>query len=183
MLMSRSDNLYALPDNLPIPEDDGACDHLRGMAVPSIPLPATDGTTVDLSQLTGRTGEPDRDPPDGWDLIPGARGCTPQSCSFRDHHQELQTLGAQVFGLSTQTTPYQQEAATRLHLPFPLLSDYTLAFAHALNLPTFIVEGMTLLKRVTLILNNGQIEYLFYPVFPPDQSAQVVLAWLATHPT
>lgn len=187
--MSRSDNLYVLPANLPVPEDDGACDHLPGMVLPALELPATDGSLIELSQLAGRTvlyayprtGEPDRDPPDGWDLIPGARGCTPQSCSFRDHHQELQGLGAQVFGISTQTTAYQQEAATRLHLPFPLLSDATLAFTHALNLPTFTVEGMTLLKRVTLIIHNGRIEKLFYPVFPPDQSAQVVLEWLAEH--
>lgn len=184
--MTRTDNLYALPDNLPIPEDDGACNHLTGLALPNLLLPATNHTWVDLSQLAGRTviyayprtGEPDRDPPDSWDLIPGARGCTPQSCSFRDHYQELQALKTEVFGLSTQDTSYQQEAATRLHLPFPLLSDHNLQFAHALNLPTFMVDGMTLLKRVTLIINNGIIEKVFYPVFPPDQSAAVVMAWL-----
>jgi len=182
--MPRSDNLYTLPDNLPIPEDDGACDHLTGFILPTLALPATNGTFVSLAALPGRwvlyayprTGEPDRDPPDGWDLIPGARGCTPQSCSFRNHHQELQALGARIFGISTQDTAYQKEAATRLHLPFPLLSDHTLAFTHALNLPTFTVTGMILLKRVTLIINDGQIEKVFYPVFPPDQSTAVVVA-------
>jgi peroxiredoxin len=188
--MARSDNLYSLPDDLPIPKDDGACNHLTGLLLPNLPLPATTNVWIDLSQLEGRTvvyayprtGEPDRDPPDGWDLIPGARGCTPQSCSFRDHYQELQVLNVGVFGMSTQDTPYQQEAATRLHLPFPLLSDHNLQFANALNLPTFTVEGMTLLKRVTLILNNGEIEKVFYPVFPPDQSANVVIAWLEANP-
>jgi peroxiredoxin len=187
--MTRSDNLYTLPHNLPIPTNDGACDHLPGLRLPSLSLPATNGTLVTLSNLGGRTvlyayprtGEPDTDPPDGWDLIPGARGCTPQSCSFRDHHQELQAWGARVFGLSTQETSYQQEAATRLHLPFPLLSDHDLTLTHALNLPTFTVSGMVLLKRVTFILNNGLIEKVFYPVFPPDQSATVVLEWLAVN--
>jgi len=188
--MARTDNLYTLPDNLPIPEDDGACNHLTGLLLPSLPLPATTNIWVNLSQWEGRTvvyayprtGEPDNDPPDGWDLIPGARGCTPQSCSFRDHYQELKELNAEVFGLSTQDTPYQQEATTRLHLPFPLLSDHHLQFANALNLPTFTVKGMTLLKRVTFIINNGTIEKVFYPVFPPDQSAEVVIAWLKANP-
>lgn len=189
--MTRTNNLYALPDHLPVPEDDGACTHLAGLALPNLSLPTTIHTWVDLSQLKGRTavyayprtGEPDRDPPDGWDLIPGARGCTPQSCSFRDHYQELQALNAEVFGLSTQETAYQQEAATRLHLPFPLISDHDLQLAHALNLPTFTVEGMTLLKRVTLIINNGKIEKVFYPVFLPDQSATLVIAWLEENTT
>jgi len=129
-----------------------------------------------------RTGRPDEEPPAGWDLIPGAKGCTPQSCAFRDHYQELRQAGAaQVFGLSTQTTPYQQEAASRLHLPFALLSDAELACTHALHLPTFEVAGMILLKRLTLIVTNGQIVKVFYPVFPPDQNATEVLAWLSKH--
>jgi peroxiredoxin len=124
------------------------------------------------------TGRPDRSLPAGWDEIPGARGCTPQSCSFRDHHAELRVLGASVFGLSTQDTDYQREAATRLHLPFALLSDSDLAFAGALDLPTFEVEGMVLLKRLTLIIDEGWIEKVFYPVFPPDRSAEEVVEWL-----
>ncbi len=188
--MACSDTLYTLPDNLPIPEDDGACNHLPGLELPGLTLPTTTYTGINLSQLEvrsvvyvyPRTGEPDRDPPDGWNLIPGARGCTPQSCSFRNHFHELEAFGARVFGLSTQDTDYQQEGATRLHLPFPLLCDSTLEFARALHLPTFTIAGMTLLKRVTLILNNGKIEKVFYPVFPPDQSAAMVLAWLEANP-
>ncbi len=185
--MSRSDNLYELPKNLPIPVDDGACDHLPGLRLPSIPLMSTAGSLVDLAQLPGttvvycypRTGRPDQEVPEGWDDIPGARGCTPQSCAFRDHYQELQQLDAQVFGLSTQDTVYQREAVERLHLPFALLSDAGLAFTHALRLPTFEFASMTLIKRLTLIIVNGQIVKVFYPVFPPDQNAATVIAWLS----
>jgi len=188
--MPRPDNLYELPKDLPVPIDDGACDHLAGMAMPSVPLRSTAGRRVDLSQLTGRTvvycyprtGQPDRDPPSGWNAIPGARGCTPQSCAFRDHYRELQALGAQVFGLSTQDTDYQREAVERLYLPFELLSDEELAFARALRLPTFTVESMVLLKRLTLILCNGRIEQVFYPVFPPDQNAEEVISWIYSTP-
>lgn len=184
--MSRRDNLYELPGNLPAPVDDGACGHLPGMRVPSIPLPSTSGRRVDLSRLAGRTvvycyprtGRPDVDPPQGWNEIPGARGCTPQSCAFRDHYSELQALGATPFGLSTQETDYQKEAVERLHLPFELLSDAGLVFAKALRLPTFEVESMTLIKRLTLILLGGKIEKVFYPVFPPDRNAEEVLDWL-----
>jgi peroxiredoxin len=141
---------------------------------------------VDLSGLSGRTvvycyprtGRPDEDLPQGWDEIPGARGCTPQSCAFRDHHAELQALGTRVFGLSTQSTEYQREAAGRLHLPFGLLSDEGLTFAKALGLPTFEVEEMTLIKRLTLVIDDGRIEKVFYPVFPPNENAQEVVGWL-----
>jgi peroxiredoxin len=188
--MPRSDNLYELPADLPAPEDDGACAHLPGLRLPSIPLPATDGRSVDLAALPGRavvycyprTGRPDQPPPDGWDAIPGARGCTPESCGFRDHYGELRARDAAVFGLSTQDTAYQQEAAGRLLLPFPLLSDAELRLAHALRLPTFKVEGMTLIRRLTLVLRDGAVEYVFYPVFPPDSHAEEVLAWLAARP-
>jgi len=129
-----------------------------------------------------RTGRPDVDPPTGWNQIPGARGCTPQSCAFRDHHAELAALGARVFGLSTQTTDYQKEAAERLHLPFPLLSDEALTFAEQLGLPTFVVDGMTLIKRLTLIVRDGVIVHVFYPVFPPDRNAEDVAAWLRATP-
>jgi peroxiredoxin len=192
--MTRSDNLHALPPDLPVPTDDGAAAHLPGLRLPSVSLPATDGGTVDLSSLPGRTvvyiyprtGRPDQEVPAGWNEIPGARGCTPQSCAFRDHYAELRALGARVFGLSTQDTAYQREAVDRLHLPFPLLSDEQLAFAAALRLPTFQVDslpGQTLLKRLTLILRDGRIEHVFYPVFPPDQNAADVLAWLTAHPS
>jgi peroxiredoxin len=184
--MPRSDDLYALPPDLPVPTDDGAADHLGGAALPSIALPATSGEPEDLSRLPGttvvycypRTGRPDEASPPGWDAIPGARGCTPQSCAFRDHHQELQALGARVFGLSTQDTAYQREAAARLRLPFPLLSDADLAWTRALRLPTFEVAGMTLLKRLTLVAVDGRIAKVFYPVFPPDRNAADVVAWL-----
>ena len=185
--MARSDNLHELPKDLPVPQDDGACDHLKGMKLPAVVLQATGGRKVDLSSLKGttvvyiypRTGRPDQDLLPGWNAIPGARGCTPQSCAFRDHYQELKRAGAsQVFGLSTQDTEYQREAAERLHLPFDLLSDERLAFARALKLPTFEVAGMRLIKRLALIARDGMIEKVFYPVFPPDRNAGDVLAWL-----
>jgi peroxiredoxin len=172
---------------IPAPVDDGAARHLPGSRLPSIALPSTDGGTVDLSALSGRsvvyayprTGQPGVPNPEGWDLIPGARGCTPQSCSFRDHAAELRTLGVHhLFGLSTQTTAYQREAAERLHLPFALLSDEALLLTRALRLPTFETGGMTLLKRVTLIIDDAVITHVFYPVFPPDRNAGEVVAWL-----
>ena len=186
--MARTDDLYALPPDLPVPVDDGACDHLEGMVVPGIALPSTSGGMVRLDQLGDeraivyaypRTGEPDRDPPPGWDAIPGARGCTPQSCGFRDHHDEIRRLGARVFGLSAQTTAYQRELVERLHLPFEILSDEGLALTRALRLPTFEVQGMILIRRLTLVIRGGRIEKVFYPVFPPDRSAQVVADWLS----
>ena len=187
----RSDNLHKLPRSLPVPEDDGACDHLTRMRLPSVPLPSTGGREVDLAGLRGttvvycypRTGRPDEDPPRGWDEIPGARGCTPQSCAFRDHNQELGALGARVFGLSTQTTDYQREAVERLHLPFELLSDAELTFTSALRLPTFQVEGMTLIKRLTMIIVSGRIEKVFYPVFPSEKNAEDVVEWLSQKPS
>jgi peroxiredoxin len=183
----RSDNVYELPKDLPVPHDDGACDHLAGMKLPSIRLRSTGGRGVDLSSLRGttivyvypRTGRPDQELPPGWNEIPGARGCTPQSCAFRDHYEELRRAGAsQVFGLSTQDTGYQRETADRLHLPFELLSDEKLEFARALNLPVFEVAGMTLIKRLALVVRDGAIEKVFYPVFPPDRNAGDVLDWL-----
>lgn len=182
----------ATPDwsSLPAPEDDGAARHLPGLRLPSIPLPATDGSTVDLASLPGRaavfayprTGRPGLPNPEGWDLIPGARGCTPQTCAFRDLFTELRSLGAaHVYGLSTQDTPYQREVAERLHLPFPLLSDEALGLTRALRLPTFTTHGMTLLKRLALVLSGGTVEHVFYPVFPPDGNAAEVAAWLRDH--
>lgn len=180
-------NPQFLPSGIPIPQDDGAARHLAGAKLPDLVLPATDGTSVNLSKLSRRTviyiyprtGVPGVDPPTGWDQIPGARGCTPQSCAFRDHFGELARLGvAHLYGLSTQDTAYQREAATRLHLPFALLSDEKLALAKALKLPTFSVAGMTLLKRMALVVDDGQITKVFYPVFPPDKSAAEVIAWI-----
>ncbi len=184
--MADTEKAYDLPQGILAPTDDGAADHLPGMRLPSVPLSSTSGGTVDLSALSESTvvycypmtGRPDRDLPQGWDEIPGARGCTPQSCSFRDHHAELRELGARVFGLSTQSTGYQREAVARLHLPFELLSDEDLAFAGALSLPTFEADGMILIKRLTLVLEDGRIEKVFYPVFPPGKNADEVLAWL-----
>ena len=184
--MPRNDDILQLPDDLPVPVDDGMASHLRGMPVAKVPLRSTSEDWIDLSTLAGRTvvycyprtGRPDVEPPDGWNLIPGARGCTPQSCAFRDHYRELEALGARVFGLSSQDTEYQREAAERLHLPFPLLSDAQLAFASAMRLPQFEVGPMRLLKRLTLIIRDGMIEHVFYPVFPPDRNAEQVLEWL-----
>ncbi len=186
----RSDDVHELPRDLPVPADDGACTHLPRLALPAVALPTTAGRLVNLAGLPGRTvvyvyprtGRPDQDPPPGWNEIPGARGCTPQSCAFRDHYAELTALGARVFGLSTQDTEYQREAVERLHLPFELLSDDRLRFARTLRLPTFEVEGMTLIKRLTLIVNGGRIAKAFYPVFPPDRNAGDVVAWLAARP-
>jgi peroxiredoxin len=180
-------NPQFLPSDISVPQDDGAADHLAGTRLPDLMLAATDGSNVYLSKLAGRTviyiyprtGVPGIDPPPGWDMIPGARGCTPQSCSFRDYFAELRGLGvAHVFGLSTQDTAYQQEAATRLQLPFPILSDEKLGLAKALRLPTFNAASMTLLKRMALVIDNGIITKVFYPVFPPDQSAAQAIAWI-----
>jgi len=186
----RSDDLHSLPPGLPVPIDDGACTHLPGATLPPVTLAATSGERVTLATLPGRTvvyayprtGVPDRDPPPGWDQIPGARGCTPQSCGYRDQMAAFRALGARVFGLSTQTTAYQEAAAQRLHLPFPLMSDAALVLTRALRLPTFDIDGQTLLKRATFVIDAGRIVHVFYPVFPPDRDAARVLEWLAAHP-
>ena len=177
---------------IPAPTDDGAAAHLAGIAIPPLNLLATDDTSVDLSALPGRTvvfayprtGEPGKiSLVDDWDMIPGARGCTPQTCSFRDLFSELKAAGAKhVFGLSTQDNIYQTEMASRLHLPFPVLSDEKLALCHALNLPTMDVAGLTLIKRLALVVDDGRITHVFYPVFPPDRNAGDVLAWLQENP-
>jgi peroxiredoxin len=129
------------------------------------------------------TGQPNVALPEGWDQIPGARGCTPQSCSFRDHYQELQSLGVEIVGLSVQSTAYQQEMADRLHLPFPVVSDADYQFQRALQLPTFITAGMTLLKRITLIANDGVIEAIHYPIFPSDSDPAWVISYLKKYST
>ena len=184
-------NLNTLPANLPRPKDDGGARHLKGMALPDLELMSTSNRRVNLAKISAprlivyaypRTGEPGKPSPAGWDDIPGARGCTPETCGFRDHHKDLAKLHAEVFGLSTQSTAYQQEMVTRLEVPFEVLSDEQLSLTNALRLPTFTVEGMTLLKRLTLVIRGGRIEHVFYPVFPPDKHAEVVIAWLKAHP-
>ena len=182
----RSDDLYTLPPDLPAPEDDGAADHLPGSRLPAVSLAATDGPDVRLAELpgrsvvfayprTGRPGEQSLGGDEAWNAIPGARGCTPQACAIRDTHAQFEALGVRVFGLSTQSPDDQREAAKRLHLPYPLLSDPDAA----LGLPTFEVEGVTLYRRLTLIVRDGVVEQALYPVFPPDQAAEQALAALA----
>ena len=182
-----------LPENLPVPEDDGAAAHLPGSAMPAVALEASDGSTVRLDELgPGRTviyaypltGSPDAAAmPEGWDLIPGARGCTAEACAFRDHHAELLAAGASaVFGLSVQDSDYQREVLERLHLPFAMLSDAAFELTRALRLPTFEASGLTLLRRLTLVVADGEVEHVFYPVFPPDRHADEVLVWLRANP-
>jgi peroxiredoxin len=180
---------YTLPDDLPVPEDDGACDQLPGAELPSLSLAATTGGSVDLSDVGAegtavlfiypRTGRPGEELPTGWDMIPGARGCTPQSCAFRDLHAEFAERGVEVVGMSAQSPEDQAEFAERVHLQFPVISDESLELARELDLPTFEVDGMTLYKRVTLVIRDGEIVKAFYPVFPPDRNAADVLGWLA----
>jgi peroxiredoxin len=176
-----------LPDNLPVPKDDGAAAHLKGRRLPDLALTATSGEPVNLSKLAGRivvyiyprTGRPGQALPTGWDGIPGARGCTPQSCGFRDHFMDLKRLGvARLYGLSTQDSDYQREVAERLHLPFALLSDRELKLTRELKLPTFQVDGMTLIKRMAWVIDDAVMTQAFYPVFPPDKSAEQVIGWL-----
>lgn len=179
---------FPLPDDLPVPEDDGAADHLQGTTLPELTLPATDGTMVDIQDFPSRTviyvypltGRPDKDViPDGWESVPGARGCTPESRGFRSHYEELQDNGVEeVFGLSTQSSEYQLEARDRLELPFELLSDSEWELVNELNLPTFTIEGDEYLERLTMIVSNGHIEHVFYPIFPPDEHAGEVLKWV-----
>ena len=182
-------DLSSLPADLPVPEDDGAARHLPGRSLPSLALPATDGSVVDLAALEGRTvvfaypamGRPGEQSPGGdaaWDAIPGARGCTPQACAIRDRHGRFAALGARVVGLSSQTPARQAEAVERLQLPYPLLSDSELLLTRALELPTFEAAGHTFLKRLTLFVRDGAVEHVQYPVFPPDGSAQAALDWL-----
>lgn len=180
-----------LPPDLPVPEDDGAADHLTGARVPSLSLPSSQGGTADLAGLAQqrlvayvypRTGTPGRPSPAGWDDIPGARGCTPQSCAFRDSLAEFTRLGASVAGISAQDPTEQHEFAEREHIPFALLSDSSLELAGRLRLPTFEVGEMTLYRRLTFVAEGGRIVKVFYPVFPPDRNAGEVLAWLGEHP-
>ena len=181
----RSD-LYALPPGLPVPVDDGACDHLMGRMLPQLTLESSLGPVslrdLSLGRLVlyvyPRTGRPDRPVPDGWDAVPGARGCTPQACAFRDHAEELEDLGATVAGLSAQSLADQLEFAERNHIPYPVVADPELRLGAALGLPTFEFDGATLYKRVTLVVEACAVAKVFYPVFPPDENAAQVLEWL-----
>jgi peroxiredoxin len=189
----RNDELHQLPPDLPVPQDDGAARHLPGMAVPPVALPSTSGQLVRLDDPAvslsvvycyPRTGRPNEDSLGGtanWNAIPGARGCTPQSCAYRDHHREFQEFGAVVYGLSTQTTEYQREAVVRLQLPFELLSDAAGEFSERLRLPSFEVEGVRLLKRLTLVIERGRITHYIYPVFPSNKDAETVITWIRDH--
>ena len=188
--MTEKRDLQSLPADLPPPEDDGACDHLIGRPLHAMSLPSTSGGTLDLATRPGRTvvycfpraGRPDLPLPDGWNDIPGARGCTPQSLAFRDQYDDIRALHAHVAGISTQTADEQMEIVGRLNLPFPLLSDHERRFASSLDLPTFEVEGRVMIKRLTLIVTEGIIDHVFYPVFPPDKAAEEVIVWLLAHP-
>jgi len=182
--MGRTDDVHSLPADLPVPVDDGACVHLADQRIPPVELPSTAGRLVNLATLPHpavvycypRTGEPDKDPPLGWNAIPGARGCTPETCGFRDHHADFVELSILVFGLSTQSTEYQSEMVRRLRVPFEVLSDRDLRLTRALRLPTFEIDGMTLMRRLTLFIRDGTIEKVYYPVFPPDRHAAELLA-------
>ena len=184
--MARADDIHTIPEDLPVPEDDGAADHLLDAVVPPIALTATTGESIRLDEAEHRTvlfcyprtGRPDEELPPGWNAIPGARGCTPEACGFRDAHQQFADLGVRVLALSTQDPDYQREMAERLHLPFPVLSDQGLELTRELGLPSFETSGWTLLKRLTLVIDGGRIEHVFYPVFPPDTHAGEVLDWL-----
>src|SRR3954470_19198004 len=184
--MPLGDDVFTIPPDLPVPEDDGAADHLLNAVVPETTLQATTGEAVTLAALDGRTvlfayprtGRPDEELPPGWNAIPGARGCTPETCGFRDAHSQFADLGARVVALSTQSSEYQREMTERLGLPFPVLSDESLELTTAPGLPTFETSGMTLLKRITLVIDDGRVSHVFYPVFPPDSHAGEVLSWL-----
>jgi peroxiredoxin len=187
--MDAPNDFRRLPAGLPVPVDDGAADHLPGLELPELVLPSTSGELVDLAALAResgtlvlylypRTGRPGEELPEGWDETPGARGCTVQNIGFRDHRAQLNVLGAEVAGLSAQSTEDQREFAAREHMPYPLLSDPQLRLAAALDLPTFEIGGMTLYKRLTLIARGGVIERVFYPIFPPDRDAANVVHWL-----
>lgn len=190
--MNQNDLLAVDWSKIPAPQDDGGARHLIGMTLPTVSLRSTDDSMVTLAELSGRTvvfGYPRTGEPgkialvDDWDMIPGARGCTPQTCAFRDLFADLKAAGAQhVFGLSTQSNAYQSEMARRLHLPFPVLSDEALELTRALNLPTMEVAGLVMIKRLALIIDDGRITHVFYPVFPPDRNAGDVLAWLKDNP-
>jgi peroxiredoxin len=189
---SAPTDLTSLPAGLPVPRDDGAAAHLAGLRLPPVTLPATDGSTVRLDALGGGrtvlyvyplTGRPGVDLPEGWDTIPGARGCTPEACGFRDHHDDLREAGGgRVYGLSSQTGDYQRELVDRLHLPFAMLSDPEFAVRGALGLPTFLADRIPLYRRLTMIIDKGLIEHVFYPVFPPDRHAGQIVDWLQAHP-
>ncbi|ADB51888.1 peroxiredoxin [Conexibacter woesei] len=187
--MAAEQDFRRLPPDLPVPLDDGAADHLPGLELPALTLPSTKGEPVDLAAIAAeaatlvlyvypRTGTPGEELPEGWDDVPGARGCTPQNIAFRDHRAQLTVLGADVVGLSAQSSEDQQAFSAREHIPFPLLSDPGLELAAALGLPTFEIAGMTLYRRITLIAREGVIARVFYPVFPPDRDAANVAAWL-----
>ena len=180
-------DLFDLPKDLPIPQDDGACHHLVGMSLPKVELSSTNDRLVNLTLeaqnptilfFYPRTGEPSKPAPADWDLIPGARGCTPQSCGFRDIYCEFQKSGFKIYGISSQSTEYQKEFVIRNHIPFEILSDYHFVLVENLKLPTFKYDGMRLIKRLALILNKGKIEKVFYPVFPPNKNAETVLNWI-----
>jgi len=182
-------SLNDLPEGLPVPIDDGMAAHLEGMCLPSIMLTSTNGATVNLAGIQNKlviyvyplTGQPEIDLPEGWDEIPGARGCTPQACDFANHYDELLQLNAMVYGLSSQPSDYQLELKNRLHLPFDLLSDSDFQLKNTLNLPVFKADGLLLYKRLTIIAEQNIIQKVFYPIFPPNENASQVIAWLKSH--
>jgi peroxiredoxin len=181
-------SLYELPEGLPVPEDDGACDHLLGKMLPQLTLESSRGPVsmraLSMDRLVlyiyPRTGQPGQPAGPEWDAIPGARGCTPQSCAFRDHAADLAELGADLAGLSAQPLEEQVEFAERNHIPYPVIADPERKLGAALGLPTFDFDGMTLYKRVTLVVEACAVAQVFYPVFPPNQNAADVVAWLGS---
>ncbi|VAW52529.1 Alkyl hydroperoxide reductase subunit C-like protein [hydrothermal vent metagenome] len=179
-------DLYQLPEGLPVPVDDGACNHLEGAPFPSMLITVTPHATYDFSKEKGiniiffypMIGHPDSLPMTGWNEIPGARGCTPQALSYKNYFRQITKLGVRLFGASSQALKEQNDAIDRLKLPFELINDSSFLLSNALKLPTFQFNEIKMIKRLTLVVVDGVIKKVFYPVFPPNKNVDDVIVWL-----